>query len=518
MGTCSNTSMLFKPSTIISGLGLLAGQILAVSPTDCTVSNLWGTWSFNLGLRGNVEEVTSGIIKTDECAFNSLIAADICNYSNLGEITGTYEFEFSLYDVVKDVATGVEGTVTSIYNQGFLFDIYGQQWFVYWRFDEEGYYCDSSSVGFAKTHDNREYVRIQGTRISQVSETVSTEQKTVVERVNKPFSVEPEFIKKVNVAQPFWTAEHNIDNDKYTLLEHQSRGGQPVTTQRTKKSRNMAIMFMEAIENNERIHAELAEEKQSIPTNLDWRNHNGVNYVSPVDDQASCGSCYAFASAGLMESRVRVGTNNQHQPLFSEQEMITCGQDRTYNQGCAGGWDIFMAGMYGQDYGFVEEGCSDETSYNTDTYDNVACPDTTGCQRWYTDKFQYLGGYFGATEYDGGKAMMLALQDGPLGVGFEVYTDFRSYKTGVYVHSGVSSEWNPIVPTNHAVLCVGYGTCGGNGDALCGDDVPAGTPYFIGKNSWGTSFGQEGFFLILRGTNEAGWESMPFEATPIIPL
>ena len=114
--------------------------------------------------------------------------------------------------------------------------------------------------------------------------------------------------------------------------------------------------------------------------------------------------------------------------------------------------------------------------------------------------------------------MMLALQDGPLGVGFEVYTDFRSYKTGVYVHSGVSSEWNPIVPTNHAVLCVGYGTCGGNGDALCGDDVPAGTPYFIGKNSWGTSFGQEGFFLILRGTNEAGWESMPFEATPIIPL
>ena len=121
---------------------------------------------------------------------------------------------------------------------------------------------------------------------------------------------------------------------------------------------------MKAIENNERIHKELADEKQSIPTNLDWRNKNGVNYVSPVDDQASCGSCYAFASAGLMESRVRVGTNNQQQPLFSEQEMITCGQDRTYNQGCAGGWDIFMAGMYGQDYGFVEEGCSDETSYS----------------------------------------------------------------------------------------------------------------------------------------------------------
>ena len=246
-----------------------------------------------------------------------------------------------------------------------MFDIYGQQWFVYWRFDQDGYYCDSSSVGFAKTHDNREYVRIQGARISQVSETKTViAEKTVVEPVNKQFSVEPEFIKKVNAAQPFWTAEHNIENEKYTLLEHQSRGGQPVATKETEKSRNMAILFMKAIENNERIHKELADEKQSIPTNLDWRNKNGVNYVSPVDDQASCGSCYAFASAGLMESRVRVGTNNQHQPLFSEQEMITCGQDRTYNQGCAGGWDIFMAGMYGQDYGFVEEGCSDETTYS----------------------------------------------------------------------------------------------------------------------------------------------------------
>lgn len=506
--------MQVKLSNILPALGLLTGQTFADSPTDCTVSNLWGRWSFDLGLRGNVEEVTTGIIDPTECG-----RGWVCSYSNLGEKTGSYEFEFELYNIVRDVNTGVEGTVTSIYNQGFLFDIYGQQWFAYWRFDDEGYYCDSTSVGFAKAHDGREYVRIQGTRISQTSTTQDSQVSVKQQKVNKPFTSEPDFVEKVNkLSKNLWTAEHNIDNEKYTLLEHQSRGGQPVSAQKTTNNRNLENVLRTAMKTNERIHRELAEEKRSIPTNLDWRNKNGVNYVSPVDDQASCGSCYSFASAGLMESRVRVATNNKHQPLFSEQEMMTCGQDRTYNQGCSGGWDIFMAGMYGQDYGFVEEGCNEQTAYNTVDYDTVPCPDTTGCNRWYTDKFQYLGGYFGATEYDGGKAMMLALQDGPLGVGFEVYDDFRPYKSGVYVHTGVSSEWNPIVPTNHAVLCVGYGTCSGKGDQLCGDDVPAGTPYFIGKNSWGTGFGQEGFFLILRGTNEAGWESMPFEATPIIPI
>merc|ERR1711976_38836 len=524
MGTRSNTSMNIR---LLPALGLFAG-ISADSPTNCVVSNLWGTWNFQLGLRGNVDEVTGGIKDLNNCYYSDFIAGDICTYSVLGETTGSYTFEFSLYNVVKDVETGVEGTVTSIYNQGFLFDIYGQQWFAYWNFDQDGYYCDSTSVGFAKSHDGRNYVRIQGSKIS----TTNTESTDVQERVNngqwekllnsqlldKPYTPEPKYIEKINEKSGnLWTSEHNIENEKYTLSEHQNRGGQPVEKPDFNQ-RNIGKILKQAIEVNERIHKELADEKRSIPTNLDWRNLNGENFVSPGDDQASCGSCYSFASAGLMESRVRVASNNKFQPTFSEQEMITCGQDKTYNQGCQGGWDILMAGMYGQDYGFVEENCNANTAYNTKDYDTVACPDTTGCQRWYTDKFQYLGGFFGATEWDGGKAMMLALQDGPLGVGFEVYDDFRSYKTGVYAHTGVSSEWNPIVPTNHAVLCVGYGVCSGKGDELCSDDTPAGTPYFIGKNSWGTGFGNGGFFLILRGTNEAGWESMPFEATPIIPI
>ena len=113
--------------------------------------------------------------------------------------------------------------------------------------------------------------------------------------------------------------------------------------------------------------------------------------------------------------------------------------------------------------------------------------------------------------------MMIALQDGPVAVSFLVEGDFHAYKEGVWTTTGImsSDDWNPIVPVNHGVLCVGYGICEGKGDKICGDNTMAGTPYWIGKNSWGTGFGMEGYFLILRGVNEAGWESMPFAATPI---
>merc|ERR1712231_43319 len=105
-------------------------------------------------------------------------------------------------------------------------------------------------------------------------------------------------------------------------------------------------------------------------------NVNGENFDSPVWDQASCGSCFAFASKSLMESRFRVMTNNRDQPIFSVQEMISCGADEQYNQACSGGFGYLVGG--------------EEFSY-APSYGAIACPDTSKCTKWYGTDYKYVG-------------------------------------------------------------------------------------------------------------------------------
>lgn len=94
---------------------------------------------------------------------------------------------------------------------------------------------------------------------------------------------------------------------------------------------------------------------------------------------------------------------------------------------------------------------------------------------------------------------------GPIAVSFEVYSDFQQYKGGIYHHTGLESGFNPFLITNHAVLAVGYGA-----------DPKTGEKYWIVKNSWGTSWGENGYFRIRRGTDECSIESIAVAAT-IIP-
>lgn len=88
------------------------------------------------------------------------------------------------------------------------------------------------------------------------------------------------------------------------------------------------------------------------------------------------------------------------------------------------------------------------------------------------------------------------------------------YKTGVYHHVfKVSSNllngvgFNPFELTNHAVLVVGYGV----------DNVTK-EKYWIVKNSWGTEWGEKGFFKIRRGNDECGIESLAVDSRPVTDL
>ncbi|XP_037534392.1 dipeptidyl peptidase 1-like [Nematolebias whitei] len=88
-----------------------------------------------------------------------------------------------------------------------------------------------------------------------------------------------------------------------------------------------------------------------------------------------------------------------------------------------------------------------------------------------------------------------------------VYPDFLHYKGGIYHYTGLTDPFNPFELTNHAVLLVGYGRC-----------QKTGQKYWIVKNSWGTDWGEDGYFRIRRGSDECAIESIAVAAKPIPKL
>jgi len=83
--------------------------------------------------------------------------------------------------------------------------------------------------------------------------------------------------------------------------------------------------------------------------------------------------------------------------------------------------------------------------------------------------------------------MQEIFKNGPVETAFTVYEDFLTYKQGVYHHVSGSELGG------HAVKIIGWG-------------VEDGKKYWLTANSWNPDWGMSGFFKILRGTDECGFE------------
>ncbi|XWS18507.1 hypothetical protein CRYUN_Cryun32bG0049900 [Craigia yunnanensis] len=200
------------------------------------------------------------------------------------------------------------------------------------------------------------------------------------------------------------------------------------------------------------------------PSSLDWRNY-GI--VTGIKDQGSCGSCWAFSSTGAIEGINALVTGDL--VTLSEQELVDC--DST-NYGCDGGY---------MDYAFEwvinNGGIDTETDYpytGVDGTCNVTKEET---------KVVSIDGYQDVEESD--SALLCAVVQQPLSVGIDASSiDFQLYTGGIYDGS-CSDNPNDI---DHAVLIVGYGS----------EDSE---DYWIVKNSWGTSWGMDGYFYLKRDTD-----------------
>jgi len=203
---------------------------------------------------------------------------------------------------------------------------------------------------------------------------------------------------------------------------------------------------------------------KDAPENYDWREHGGV---SPVKNQAKCGSCWTFSTVGCLEAHalIKYGT---YEGGYSEQQLVDCAQAFD-NHGCEGGLP-----SHAFEYIKYTGGISTEDKYPYFAQDEKCTVKKT------TFALQVGGGSFNITQGDEDQMKTAIYEKGPVSIAFQVVNGFRDYKTGVYTSDTCKSGSSDV---NHAVLAVGYG-------------VEDSVPYWIVKNSWGAEWGDQGFFKI----------------------
>lgn len=202
----------------------------------------------------------------------------------------------------------------------------------------------------------------------------------------------------------------------------------------------------------------------SHPSSFSWKNYDSKNWMSPVGDQGSCGSCWAFSATGVVESKVNINLNdNDYNVDLSEQDLISCSDAGN----CSGGYNI-DALDYMKNTGIARESCF---PYNSGCSSGV-CND---CSEKCNSPIYTVIDYSGPVSADSNSIKEAIANKGPVTVYMYVCDDFVDYNGGIY-----NAKWEGSCAW-HTVSVVGYSDLGN---------------YWIGKNSWGTGWGENGYFKI----------------------
>jgi cathepsin L len=207
-----------------------------------------------------------------------------------------------------------------------------------------------------------------------------------------------------------------------------------------------------------------------LPASVDWRLKGAV---TPVKNQGQCGSCWAFSTTGALEGQHFRQTGQL--VSLSEQNLIDC-SGRFGNEGCNGGLMdnafqyIKENGGIDTEAGYPYKGIDEDCEFRK----NDIGADDTG----YVD-----------VKKDNEHALKAAIATvGPVSVAIDAsQPSFQFYHSGVYDEPECSSE-----NLDHGVLAVGYGS----------ED---GKDFYIVKNSWSETWGDEGYIYMSRNAdNQCG--------------
>lgn len=252
-----------------------------------------------------------------------------------------------------------------------------------------------------------------------------------------------------------------------------------------------------------------------LPDTFDLRTqYPQCTSIGHIQDQSSCGSCWANSAAGVMSDRWCIHNNNSNQVKYiSVADIMSC--CHLCGNGCDGGFP-FQAFLYwgyngvptGADNGdtatckpYPFPKCDHHVSGSygpcpSDEYPTPSC--VKSCQNssgldYNSDKTRGTGYKLSREEK---QIRQDIIKNGSVSASFTVYEDFVQYKSGVYQHHTGKALGG------HAVRIVGWG-------------IENTTPYWLVANSWNEDWGDKGYFKIIRGTNDCGFESQICAGNPL---
>jgi cathepsin B len=288
------------------------------------------------------------------------------------------------------------------------------------------------------------------------------------------------FSQRVDLNKPALDQDMIAELNKDNAMTWQA-GINPIFEGKTLKDVKDMLISRDYLVRDETIPTLVHPENVKAPDSFDSRQ-KWPKCIHPIRNQGRCGSCWAFAASEVLSDRYCIAGKDVG--VLSPQYMVSCD---TSDYGCQGGY-LTNSWAFLQQTGIPTDACY---PYTSGSGDSGVCKDT--CADGSPIKTYQASSYYQTGSVE--NTMNDIMTHGPVESGFSVYQDFMAYKSGIYQHRSGG------LLGGHAVKIVGWGQEGN-------------LAYWIVANSWTENWGEKGFFRIVKGRNECGFESQIITGLP----